>query len=98
MRTMLSILGLLLPSALCVPFTLSCRVLRTNTSDEFASYGIAVGLLSVLLVFALSCVPNLVRTAIAARRKDRLWKLSALGIALCAVLTTLTVQLVWLIK
>ena len=91
MKNPVSIVGFALPSLLCVPLMLSFqRSIQANTSGEVAAGLIPGAFLSVLLVFALACIPNLACTIIAARRKENLWKLSALGIPVCAVVTVLT--------
>ena len=90
MKNPVSVLGFALPSVLCVFLTISFnRSLQANTSGEVAVGLIAGGFLSVLLVFASSCIPDLACTVIAAKRKETLWKLSALGIPVCAVVTVL---------
>lgn len=95
MKNIASMLGLALPSVLCVSLVLSLKhELSTTTSGEVAAGLIAGGMIMVMALFALSCIPNLICIVVAARRKEKLWKLSALGIPLCGVLTTLTVILV----
>jgi hypothetical protein len=90
MKNSVSIVGLALPSLLCVSLLVGLnRELRANTSGEAAVGILAGGFLSLLLVFALSCIPNLACTIIAARRKETLWRISALGIPVCAVVTVL---------
>ena len=86
MKNPVSILGLVLPSILSVLVTLGFRqAIQTNASGEVAAGLIVGGFFSVLLVVALSCIPNLACAIIAAKKKDTLWRLSALGIPLCAV-------------
>jgi hypothetical protein len=88
MKNTASIIGLTLPSVLCVSLVISLkRDLETNASGEAAGFLIFGGLFSVLLLFALSCIPNVICLLLAVRKKEPLWKLSALGIPLCALLT-----------
>jgi hypothetical protein len=95
MKNIASILGFLLPSALCVSLVLSLKhQLNETTSGEVAAGLIFGGMITVMALFALSCIPNLICTLVATRRKEKLWKLSAFGIPLCGVLTTVTVILV----
>ncbi len=95
MKNTASILGLVLPSFLCVGLTFGLKQdLRTNHSGEAAANLIVGGAFVVVLLMALSCVLNLVLLAAAARRKEPMWKLATLGIPLCVVLTTLTVLLI----
>ncbi len=94
MNNIASILGLLLPSALCVFLVVVLKSeLNATSSGEAATGIIAGGTFIVLGSFVASCFPNVICTIVAARRKEKLWKLSTLGIPLCAVLTVLTVIL-----
>ena len=92
MRNIASMLGLILPSALCVSLVLSMKHdLDTTSSGEVAAHLIGGGMFLVAGVMVLSCIPNVICTVVAARRRETFWKLSAFGIPLCAVLTVLTV-------
>ena len=94
MRNIASILGLILPSSLCVALVLSLRHdLSVTSSGEVAAGLIVGGTAMVLGLFALCCIPNLICILVAVQRKETLWKLSAFGMPLCGVLTTLTVAL-----
>ncbi len=92
MKNIASIVGFLLPSALCVSLVLSLKnELHETTSGEVAIGLIGGGMFLVAGLMVLSCILNVICILVAVRRKERLWKLSAFGIPLCAVLTVLTV-------
>jgi hypothetical protein len=94
MRNIASILGLFLPSSLCVALVLCLKHdLSATSSGEVAAGLIVGGTAMVLGLFALSCIPNLICILVAVQRKETLWKLSVFGMPLCGVLTTLTVAL-----
>jgi hypothetical protein len=95
MKNIASILGFLLPSALCVPLVLSLKHdLSTTTSGEVGAHLIGGGIFLVAGLMLLSCILNLICTVVATRRKEPYRKLSAFGISLCAVLTVLTVTMI----
>ena len=95
MKTSATMIGLVLPSMLCVGLTLFFKHdLHTVESGEAAAGLIAGGMLAVLALMVLSCILNLVCLILAARRKENGWKLSALGIPLCVASTAWTVILI----
>lgn len=78
MRNIASILGLILPSALCVSLVLSLKhELDTTSSGEVAAHLIGGGMFLVAGLMAFSCIPNLICTAVAARRKEPFWNIVA---------------------
>lgn len=94
MKNAASVVGMLLPSALGAISALWLSVaLRGTSSGEAAAAVTAAGLYLIPGVLAASCLLNLLCTIAAKRRKEKLWKLSTLGVPLCAVLTALTVML-----
>ena len=92
MKNMASILGFLLPSALCVSLVLSLKSdLNATTSGEVAAHLIGGGIFLVAGLMLFSCILNLICIVLAARRKEPWWKLSVFGVPLCVVLAGLTV-------
>lgn len=95
MKNPATIVGLVLPSILCVGLALALKQdLHAAGLGEVAAGVIAGGTFAVLAVMVLSCILNLVCLLVAARRKEDWWKLSALGIPLCVASTVLTAVLI----
>lgn len=95
MKNPATMIGMVLPSILCVGLTLAFKQdLHAAESGEVAAGLIAGGMLAVLALMVLSCILNLVCLILATRRKENWWKLTALGIPLCVVSTALTVVLI----
>lgn len=95
MKNPATIVGLVLPSILCVGLTLAFKQdLHTAGSGEAAAGLLAGGTLAVLALMVLLCILNLVCVVLAARRKENWWKLSVLGIPLCVASTALTAVLI----
>ncbi len=95
MKNPATMIGLVLPSILCVGLTLVFKQgLHTAESGEAAAGLIAGGMFAVAALMVLSCILNLVCLIVAARRKENRWEISALGIPLCVASTALTVVLI----
>ena len=95
MKNPASIVGLVLPSILCVGLTLAIKQeLHANESGEAAAGLIAGGTFALLALLVISCIINLVCLTLAARRKESWWKLSSLGFPLCVASTVITAVLI----
>ena len=91
MRNVASILGFVMPSAMCIILAASLKSeLHAATSGEVAAGIIASMPIVVLAAIVAACILNLVCTVIAVRRKEKMWKMSAIGVPLCVALTLLT--------
>ena len=90
MKSIATITGLLLPSALTFAQLQSLRHdLRSETSGEAAASVLIGGAILLCVTVILGCILNIACTIIAAKRNEPNWKLSALGIPMSVVLSVL---------
>ena len=90
MRNIAAISGLLLPTLLAVATGATlANDLRNAASGEVAAGIIVGGTILMGLILLLGCILNIGCTIMAAKRQERLWRLSALGIPLCITACTI---------